>query len=485
MTLRFNKSLNRLGFILLFLALICNSCRKLIDVDPPPTSTTGPTVYAKDATAIAVMTGLYTKMSSASFTAPGDILSFSLHGGLLSDEFIQWSGVTNAQQIAYYQNNLSAISNFGVETWNTFYPYIFTCNSVIEGVNGSVSLSSSVKQQLLGEAEFMRAFFYFYLVNLYGDVPMPLTSDYKVNAVISPVSKDLVYGQIIQDLLDAKDKLSANFLDATLTKTISDRLRPSKWAATALLARVYLYHGEWANAETQASLLINNSTQFGLSSLSNAFLKAGSGNDEAILQLQPISTTPTTNTQDAFYFITLPTGPDAGRSVYLSDSFMASFELDDQRKTSWISSVTSASTTYYFPYKYKNNGTGAVSEFEMLLRLGEQYLIRSEARAQLGESNAVDDLNNIRTRAGLPNYSGASDKTSLLAAILQERRIELFSELGHRWLDLKRTGNIDAVMGSGGACAAKGGTWNSYQQLFPLPIYDIQRNANLKQNSGY
>ena len=113
-------------------------------------------------------------------------------------------------------------------------------------------------------------------------------------------------------------------------------------------------------------------------------------------------------------------------------------------------------------------------------------MIRAEARAQIGNiSGAQSDLNTVRNRAGLAD-TPAGDQASLLAAILDERRHELFSEWGHRWFDLKRTGKIDEVMSlvtpikSGGVT-----TWHSYQQLYPLPLSELQRAPNLVQNSGY
>jgi len=96
--------------------------------------------------------------------------------------------------------------------------------------------------------------------------------------------------------------------------------------------------------------------------------------------------------------------------------------------------------------------------------------------------DAQADLNAIRTRAGLPNTI-ASTQPALLTAIQHERQVELFTEWGHRWLDLKRTGNIDAVMTI--ICSQKGSSWSSYQQLYPLPLVDIQMDPNLVQNIGY
>jgi len=117
----------------------------------------------------------------------------------------------------------------------------------------------------------------------------------------------------------------------------------------------------------------------------------------------------------------------------------------------------------------------------MTLRLGEQYLIRAEARAQQNNiSGSQTDLNVIRRRAGLTNTT-ASDQPSLLAAILDERRHERFCEWGHRWLDLKRTNKVTSTFSSIPYKSA----YQPYQQLYPIPIYELATNPNLTQNPGY
>jgi hypothetical protein len=123
------------------------------------------------------------------------------------------------------------------------------------------------------------------------------------------------------------------------------------------------------------------------------------------------------------------------------------------------------------------------AEYPMILRLAEQYLIRAEARAQ--QNNLIgsqSDLNVIRTRAGLPNTS-ASTQQDLLSAIYRERQFELFTEMGHRWLDLKRTGSVDMIMNT--ETPQKGGIWKTTDQLYPLPLSEIQADINLTQNPGY
>ncbi len=97
-------------------------------------------------------------------------------------------------------------------------------------------------------------------------------------------------------------------------------------------------------------------------------------------------------------------------------------------------------------------------------------------------TDALDDLNAIRNRAGLPDYN--SDlKEQIMDAILQERRVELFTEWGHRWLDLKRSPKLNEIMSS--AAIIKGGSWEDTDQLYPILLDDIIKNPNLTQNDGY
>jgi len=458
-----------------------NSCEKLVEVNAPVTSTNALNVFANDATAIAVLTGIYTNMSATGNDLSGGFTNISTMAGLSADEFELYGGVSNASQTAYYTNSLSSKLG-GYEYWNIIYPYIFKINSAIEGLNSSTGLTFGVKQQLIGEAKFMRALFYFYLTNLYNDVPLVTTTDYKENKGLSRTSSTTIYQQIITDLKDAQNLLSNNYLDASAIQVSSERVRPNKSVATALLARVYLYSGDWVNAETQASDVINNTKLYDTVSLDNVFLK---NSIEAIWQLQPVKAGQ--NTDDAIRFIIPSNGPSNDYPVYLSNNILNSFEPGDLRKSKWIDSVVPAipgNVAYYFPYKYKATFTsGASTEYLMIFRLAEQYLIRSEARAKQNNiSGAQSDLNIIRFRAGLPT-TAANDKESLISAILHERQVELFSEWGHRWLDLKRANKVDDVMAV--VAPQKGGTWNTNWKYYPIPLTDIQMDLNLKQNPGY
>jgi hypothetical protein len=475
------KSFIKMGFFVFIVSIV--GCKKLIQVDPPVTATTGASIYAADESAISVLTGIYVKFSSSAVTS-GGIGSMSFFPALSADE-LSLFGTSNATLTAYYENGLTNSNTGGGNLWTAVYPTIYVLNSAIQGIKTNTGLTPAVKQQLLGEAFFDRAFCYFYLVNFYGDVPLVISTDFSTNNLLARTSSKEVYQQIISDLKNAQSLLSASYLDASLLQPTTERVRPTSWAATALLARTYLYTAAWDSAEAQASEVIANSSLFNLTSLDSVFLM---NSLEAIWQLQPVLAG--RNTLDAATFILPAGGPNSRNNpAYLSSFLLNAFDSGDNRKLHWVDSVIvgTPAKIYYYPYKYKVNiNPSPVTEYTMVLRLAEQYLIRAEARAQHGKtSDAIADLNAIRYRAGLPDYAGATDKASLLSAILHERQTELFTEWGNRWLDLKRTGTVDAVMGTGGACAAKGGAWSPNWQLYPVPLSELQKDPFLTQNNGY
>lgn len=185
------------------------------------------------------------------------------------------------------------------------------------------------------------------------------------------------------------------------------------------------------------------------------------------------------NTQEAIFFVP---GSSTQAPVYpLRDGLIAAFEPGDKRLGVWTGNTVIGSQVFYYPYKYKVTSGSPASEYHVVFRLAEQYLIRAEARMQEGNvEGAINDINSIRTRAGLGMLSLSLTPDQVAVAISQERRIELFAEFGHRWLDLKRTGKADLVIGT-----LKPSTWRPEAALWPVP--QAQRNANpfLTQNKGY
>jgi hypothetical protein len=180
-------------------------------------------------------------------------------------------------------------------------------------------------------------------------------------------------------------------------------------------------------------------------------------------------------------FIPLTASADPNHAM--TASLAAAFERDalrpdyqDDRFDSWVK--TSASGKYYIA-KY-GTITAANTEFFVVLRLAEQYLIRAEARAQQNNlTGSLADINVIRSRAGL-HPATAQTQAELLLAVEHERQVELFGEFGHRWFDLKRTGRADAVL-----APVKGSAWQSTDVLYPIPALQVTNNPALVQNPGY
>ena len=456
----------------IILTLITTGCKKFVDVGAPPTSVNNANVYANDATATAVLTGIYMELSWASL-GENQLTAVSSLTGLSSDEL----DLTNNDQslMQYYSNSLTSLNG---NIWSSVYNVIYKSNAAIEGLNASTSLTAGVKSQLLGEAKFIRAFCYFYLVNLYGDVPLALTTNYKENTTLPRSAKAIVYSQIVIDLKEAQTVLNENFVGANVLTTTIERTRPNKGAATALLARVYLFMGDYVNAERESDHLLKNN-QYDIIPLNEVFLK---NSREAIWQLQPVGLAENSNTKEGQFFIPLDQIL-TNTATYLTNDLIEAFESNDGRKHNWININYIEGKPYFYAYKYKIGFVNDLEiEYSMVLRLGEQVLIRAEARAQQNKiAEAESDLNILRQRASLPPIS-LSSQMQALKAVAHERRVELFTEWGHRWLDLKRTDKANEVLS-----VLKGANWQSTDQLFPLPQGDIDKNPNLRshQNPGY
>ncbi|HWW41192.1 RagB/SusD family nutrient uptake outer membrane protein [Pedobacter sp.] len=476
---------------LIAVAIALNSCKKLVEVDGPITSVNSDNIYNNDATAVGAITSLYVNLSNGTPVNPQELSSLSGIGSLSADELDYYSGAGNSALAVYYQNSLTSLY-INSDFWGTTYKRLYVINAALEGLESSSGLTPAVKQHLMGEVYFMRAFYYFYLVNLYGDVPLVLSTDYKINAVINRTAKAKVYDQIVADLQVAQGLLSNGYLKGDGITEYSlgseERVRPNKWAATAMLARTYLFMGRWADADAAATAVLSNHMFFQLEILENVFLK---NNHEAIWQLQP--TANGFNSAEAQTFVIPDEGPSSFNPVYLSNELLKDFETGDRRKVSWVGNVNANATIYYYPYKYKvkqSSITNApVTEYSTIMRLGELYLIRSESRARLGDlANAIYDVDQIRSRAGLPLVKDINpniNQEDLITLILKEKRIELFTEWGHRWLDLKRTGKVDEVMTKVTPKKSNGEAWKSYQQYYPISTYELQSNPNLTQTPGF
>jgi hypothetical protein len=440
-------------------------CSDFVSVEPPKNILVSETIFEDPATVESALAQLYYGMRDQQGLVSG---SFGLTTtmGIYADE-LDYYGF-NSVYTQFYNHNVLASNDLIAAWWNQAYQLIYGANDILKGVDASQDLTQMEKHGYKGQALFIRAYLHSLLVSIYGDIPYVTTTDYRVNNTISRLEAKEVYDRIITDLQEAiallEDSEAIPF----------ERIYVDTHTAKALLARMYLYVEYWDNAASLATDLI---ATFPLEpDLDSVFLKSSS---ETIWQLKADDDN-IRNTREAFELI-IPSVP--GQKYALTDELLEAFENGDQRFDQWISSVSDPENTItlYYAHKYKADINETQSlEYSIRFRVAEQYLIRAEALVYLGDLNgALADINTLRNRAGLPN-SNANTTETALDAIFQERRVELFTEQGHRWLDLKRSGRADQVLG------LLKPNWRPTDVLLPIPETELETNPNLlPQNQGY
>lgn len=444
--------------------LMLTGCDSFVEVDLPKSQLTNAAVFDSYSTADAAMADIYSKIRDYG-PLNGSYTGISNQLGNYTDELTAYGGPSNPS-IPFYNNTLLASSGNVLQYWNTSYNQIYAANAVIEGLHASKNITEADKDRLLGEAFFIRALSHFYLVKLFGGIPYIIDTDYRKNSTASRMSVEEVYKNIITDLEKAIALLPENY-------SSSQRIRPNKYCGRALLARTYLENQSYEEASNEASSIINNTAMYSLAVLNDVFLV---NSEETIWQLQ--SAESGQNTPEGTLFI-FEQGPPSFTA--LSSQLVESFSDLDLRKSSWIKKVSNGGNSWFHAYKYKEqNYTPVSKEYSIIFRTAEQYLIRAESRARTGDIiGAKEDINKIRTRAGLGN-TAAESQEEILNAILQERRWEFFTETGHRFFDLQRFKKLDAVLS-----LVKPG-WDTNDQLLPIPENEMSANPNLRpQNPGY
>lgn len=449
----------------IFMSQLFLSCRKFVDINPPVTQIQTSQIFENDQSANSAIAGLYNRLIiNNSLIINGGVTKYC---GLSADELLNTNSPDPDDEfrINDIQTNNSNLSG---NLWQAAYKNIYQTNAILEGLAGS-TITDALRRQIKGEALLVRSLNYFYLINIFGDVPLVTATKYEENQSMARTPVAQIYQSITDDLLQAKDLLTATYPSP-------GRVRPNKWTAAALLSRVYLFQKDWSKAELQSTEIINTGMYSLTDDLNNTFL---SNSTETIWSLSQDKS----NTAEGQIFV--PAFSFIKPGYVLTDTLLNSFETGDQRKVKWLNSATLNGLTVYYPYKYKkgydfSGNPPSPTEYYVVFRLAELFLIRAEARARLGDTiNSRADINAIRNRAGLLNTS-ANDQSALLLAIEQERKVELFSEWGHRWFDLKRTDRANAVLGS-----IKAPNWQNTDVLYPIPFDQIQLNPFLVQNPGY
>lgn len=453
------KNIFRVTIIASFVAVMTTSCEKKLDIDPTQSIDESEALLTSSDVEAALV-GAYSDLGDADVYGGSLFVRSELLGN--SSATINWSGTFQTMTQIY--NKQIPVDNADVtDTWTDAYQTINDINNVLGAVD---IVLPNKKNRVEGEAKFIRGSLYFDLVRLYAKAwndGNPANND-GVPLVLEPTRAPLgeedkkprakvaeVYAQVIKDLTEAEALLPA-----------SNGFFASKYAAAAMLSRVYLQKGDYANAAAAASRVIE-SNQFELASTYvDAFPFNSSNTNEVIGNTEEdIFAMQVTNSQGTNSFNTY-FSPLGRGDIDISGSFINEFEPNDDRLS-----------IYY------DDGSIRTGKFDMvysavhIIRLAEMYLTRAEANFRLGTAvgdTPVDDINTIRDRVNLSRYA-VGDLT--LARILKERKLELAFE-GFTLGDIKRT------QGSVGPLA-----WNSPKLVFPIPDRERKVNSNLTQNDGY
>ena len=459
------------GILIIGLLNLC-ACEEFVEVAPPNNKLVSEEVFNSDATARSAMTGIYNQLFLAEFSN-GSRSSITVLSGLSADN-IQNINPNVLTRMQFENNDLLADNESNLAIWSSAYSIIYMTNAMLEGLGNSSNVSAELSDQLEGEARFIRAFTYFYLVNLYGDLPLILSTNYKENQLASRMSKNDIYLQIVNDLEVAMALLPSEY-------TTGERTQVNKYAAIALSARVHLFLKDWEKAIDLSAMVIDASSTYELlNNINDVFL---ANSREAIWQISPIGGGGgLTQTNEGSLFIIHPVFSFLA-SIKLRPSFATTFEGEDLRFQNWIGYHEGEDAFFAYKYKIWNSSEFPIEEYSMVLRFAEQYLIRAEAYAQTGNlAEAIKDIAIIQQRAGLSPVSETKPNISqeeLLNLIMEERRKELFAEWGHRWFDLKRTDN------AGGKLSDIKPLWETTDFLYPIPSEERRKNPNLSQNEGY
>lgn len=488
---------------LVLVAVILAACSKDFLDRKPLVGTTEENFYKTEDDAIAAINAAYAPLQFE-ISPAGHFRWF--WGDIMSDDATKGgSGDNDVFELLLLETFQGPPNTDMLESeWSANYEGIYRANVVLEKVP-DIEMDPVLKARILAEAKFIRAWFNYLQVTIFGNVPL-------VDKVLAPseynqpqVTPQEMWAFIERDLTEAAEDLP---LRSQYTQR--DLGRISKGAAQALLAKAYLYQQKYAQAE-QAAMAVMSSSQYSLvADYASIFTLQGENNSESVFEIQYMNASggnwgrnaanegTFTNVfqrargQFAGFGFNIPT------QDFVDEFFAEGFEDPRLRSTVFregepmgdrgiFTKEAAGDAPYdYYPKKYFSNlsedapfGDPAPNggSNDRVIRYSDVLLMHAEAAYHTGnQSAALESLNAVRGRVEIPLLD--LNGPALLEAIYRERRLELGLE-GHRFFDLVRTGRATEVMGPAG-----------YQEgvhnVFPIPLNQIQlSNGVLTQNSGY
>lgn len=436
------------------LVISLTACDKELDLQPAQ-SISEELALSTDANVKSVLLGAYDALALDGLFGGNTLRDAELLG---ADGELRWVGTYEGPRDVF--NHSMIAGNFEAENmWVDAYETINICNNVLEAIE---VVNEADRDQVKGEALFIRGMAYFQLVRFYGQVyeagggntqpGVPIvvrpTRGIDESSQVARNSVEECYTQILSDLNEAKSLLPDE-----------NGVQAGKFTAAALLARVYLQMGRYEEARDNANEVINS----GLFSLLPNYADLWNNDDntsEDIYAVQISSQDFLEATMTVFFSVPAYGGRDG--DIEIEQKHLDLYDPSDARLALFFEANGGVMYSGKWRDQYRNMP---------IIRLAEMYLIRAESNARLGTSTGAsvdDDYNAVHTRAGLAPKNGVT-----LDDILLERRLELAHE-GHRIHDIKR------LKGS-----ADGLSYDDNQLLYPIPAREIEANKNLEQNPGY
>lgn len=480
------KYINLKSILVGIVFLTLSSCEGLL-IENPPSNISLASFYENESDAVSALNGAYSKVYSiynGSFIDYGELMADDLKGSYIN------------------ANNVFDVFNITNETmsslWQNAYQGINLSNEVIVYTE-RIKASDDKKAAIIAEARGLRALYYFNLVRAFGGVPIYTTPTIGFENIYNPRNTaDEVYKLIIDDLKHAENVLGPT----------SKAGRFNSLVATALLARIYLYRGDFSNALAASKKVIGSGAYTLLADYADVFKTEKKNSPEHIFQIQYLSGEQNSSIPGAFG----PRPPAGSFSTsfwaqtivpgnYEPESSFIAENPDSYRKRVTVSNsyqhINGSGKLITMQEVYKGSFPYYVSKFDdrkaelqsgqnfNVIRYADILLIAAEAANEVEPNNNTKYLwiNLVRKRArngieaDLPDLKDLS-QTEFRTAVWNERRFELAFE-GQRAWDLKRTGRFLKTL------SAQGKSVKEYMLLLPIPNNQIKLNPNLKQNPGW
>ncbi len=513
-------------YVLGIMLVVTSGCT---DLEENPVGLLAPEGYFQSETQVqSAINGCYGSMASSNYYGNGLTTPLQMMSDMIDLGF-DYSNYSHFNSFIHTPTN-----TYPKDLWACSYGIISNANTAISGIS-QIDEKQDVKERLEAEARFIRAFVYYHLVRLFGEIPYLDNLDFKVADVEKSSVAD-VYAKIISDLEYALEKLPMQHPDGDV------RTRPSKGSAATVLASVHLTRGNWQAAYDQAKWVIDNAGELNYELeadfqdlfraetqdyskeyiFSVDFLGNQRGdNDVNSYTLENDQTLGAFNSVDGAdkpwrgWSMLVPSlnvfetwdDNDYRKKVSMTDSIIMSDGTDSIRHyTGFNIKRPHAAKWERFSGVMKSNTAGWRSDMNYIcFRYGEVLLIAAEAGNEIGRTaEAVGYVNQLRARAraggninwdggGYGSYGPSDSPTDVTSGIsqddfrnlvLEERRLELAFEF-KRWYDIVRRDLGEQVFNSSGLEPQPNFNKSKHYRI-PIPQTEIDMSPNLEpQNPGY